>query len=356
MAAACCVRATLRTLAGFGVLARRAAPGCRPTAAPHAWSRCAPAPSPGVSFRYRPLGLLARQPSVRGAAPSCRPAAFPHARPRYAPASNSGRRLSSRASADLYGVLGVERRASADEIKRAYYREAKRCHPDLNRSREAALRFRQVAEAYEILHDPRKRGLYDLGGYRAAAGGGAQQGGFDGIDPMHVFRSVWRDFGLDDIEVYFARVAQEGTAALSAAADGRRDFGPARRFASEHRGLLFTTVVPLLLVLRYPAAAFAAARGGLLAGLALVRFIPADLRYRLIKDFWVGAIAYLNRAATEQAAARRPPAAGGGAGASQGGSRGAGERVAGPTRPPGGGGGAPAGGGGGGYGYGPRKR
>lgn len=62
---------------------------------------------------------------------------------------------------DLYGVLGVERDATAREIRRAYRCLARRHHPDLNPSPENSQRFAAVANAYEILRDPVRRGRYD---------------------------------------------------------------------------------------------------------------------------------------------------------------------------------------------------
>jgi molecular chaperone DnaJ len=65
---------------------------------------------------------------------------------------------------DLYILLGVQREASEAEIKRAYRRLARRLHPDINPGdREAATRFRQVVDAYEILVDPDRRRRYDSG-------------------------------------------------------------------------------------------------------------------------------------------------------------------------------------------------
>ena len=65
---------------------------------------------------------------------------------------------------DLYIVLGVQRGASAGEIKRAYRRLARRYHPDINPGdREAATRFRQILDAYETLIDPDRRRRYDSG-------------------------------------------------------------------------------------------------------------------------------------------------------------------------------------------------
>lgn len=66
---------------------------------------------------------------------------------------------------DFYIVLGVPREASAGEIKRAYRRLARRYHPDINPGdREAAVRFRQIVDAYETLIDPDRRRRYDTGG------------------------------------------------------------------------------------------------------------------------------------------------------------------------------------------------
>ena len=62
---------------------------------------------------------------------------------------------------DYYKVLGVERSASADDIKAAYRKLARKHHPDINREPGAESRFKEVSEAYEVLKDPEKRAAYD---------------------------------------------------------------------------------------------------------------------------------------------------------------------------------------------------
>jgi len=83
------------------------------------------------------------------------------------------------ANKDYYEILGVSKEANADEIKSAYRRLAKKYHPDLNKTPEAAEKFKETNEAYEVLGDDKKRSNYDQ--YGSADGpqfGGAGAGGF----------------------------------------------------------------------------------------------------------------------------------------------------------------------------------
>jgi molecular chaperone DnaJ len=77
---------------------------------------------------------------------------------------------------DYYAALGVQRGATGDEIKRAYRKLARQLHPDVNPDPEAQRRFAAVSAAYEVLSDPKKREIVDLGGDPLAPGGGGGAG------------------------------------------------------------------------------------------------------------------------------------------------------------------------------------
>lgn len=75
---------------------------------------------------------------------------------------------------DYYEVLGVARTASADEVKRAFRKKAKECHPDTNKSPDAEAQFKELGEAYDVLSDPNKRQVYDNYGHDGLKSGGYQ--------------------------------------------------------------------------------------------------------------------------------------------------------------------------------------
>jgi len=71
---------------------------------------------------------------------------------------------------DYYKIMGIEKDAPQDEIKRAYRKLARKYHPDVSKEKEAEIRFKEVGEAYEVLKDPEKRTAYDQLGANWKAG------------------------------------------------------------------------------------------------------------------------------------------------------------------------------------------
>jgi len=92
---------------------------------------------------------------------------------------------------DYYEVLGVDKNASQDDIKKAYRKLAKKYHPDVSSEDKAEEKFKEVREAYETLSEPQKRGQYDRFGHSAnqqgQGGFGGGQGGFGDFDFEDIF-------------------------------------------------------------------------------------------------------------------------------------------------------------------------
>jgi len=91
---------------------------------------------------------------------------------------------------DYYEVLGLEKTASKQDIKKAYRKLAKEYHPDVNKAADAEDKFKEVQEAYEVLSDEQKRSAYDQFGHAGTSGFG---GGFEGFGGAQDFSGV--DFG-----------------------------------------------------------------------------------------------------------------------------------------------------------------
>src|SRR3954467_8334606 len=94
---------------------------------------------------------------------------------------------------DYYEILGLKKDASADDLNRAYRELAKRFHPDRNsHDEDATQKFREVAEAYEVLRDPEKRQRYDRYGHAGLEG--MQMPDFSSMDISSIFGDFFESF------------------------------------------------------------------------------------------------------------------------------------------------------------------
>ena len=93
---------------------------------------------------------------------------------------------------DYYEVLGIQKNATDEEIKKAYKKQAIKYHPDRNPgNKEAEEKFKEAAEAYEVLHDPQKRAQYDRFGFNGLNQNGFSGGGMDMDDIFSMFGDIF---------------------------------------------------------------------------------------------------------------------------------------------------------------------
>ena len=110
---------------------------------------------------------------------------------------------------DYYALLGVEKTASAEEIKKAFRHKARELHPDVNSASDAEDRFKEVNEAYDVLSDPDKRDQYDR--YGRVGGPGAAPGGYQYADFGDLFGGGG-GLNMEDLfSAFFGGVRGRGT-------------------------------------------------------------------------------------------------------------------------------------------------
>ena len=97
------------------------------------------------------------------------------------------------AERDYYEILGVHRGASDGEIKKAFRKLARELHPDVSRAPDAQERFREAAQAYEVLSDPERRATYDRFGHDGLRGRGFTPGDFDLGNLSDIFGAFFGD-------------------------------------------------------------------------------------------------------------------------------------------------------------------
>ena len=142
-------------------------------------------------------------------------------------------------SKDFYKVLGVSKEATDDEITKAYRKLARKYHPDLNKTKEAEEKFKDISEAYDVLNNKESRQKYDairqfgMGGARFAGGSGA--GGFDASGFSDIFGSMFGGTGMGGNG---SRIRFQTTAAIRISTTSSRCSAEPRARAQERMALV----------------------------------------------------------------------------------------------------------------------
>jgi molecular chaperone DnaJ len=113
------------------------------------------------------------------------------------------------ANTDYYQILGVSRGDSDEDIRKAFRKKAMEYHPDRNKNADAEDKFKEINEAYQVLHDPKKRAQYDRFGHPGVGGNGGFDRPFDGYDVFGGFGDIFDSF-FGDMSGRRAREPQRG--------------------------------------------------------------------------------------------------------------------------------------------------
>jgi len=166
-------------------------------------------------------------------------------------------------SVTYYERLGLKPPSDPREIKMAYFKRAKECHPDLHGDAKRE-EFQKLSEAYAVLSDPEKKRMYDASGYRESSSSRQQtyqqRNADEEMDEaLRQFWNVWMEFGVQD---YFDTIQRELQEAYNASTR-TGSIGPLYDFALRNKGVVLAVLVPTIVLFRFPFLAVAVGRFGL---------------------------------------------------------------------------------------------
>lgn len=182
-----------------------------------------------------------------------------------------------------YERLGITPPSNEKDIKLAYFKRAKECHPDLHGDKKKR-EFQELSQSYQVLSDPSKKAEYDLFGnqdvdtdhYGKESGGGTTSP-MEEREASEVFKAVFRELGvsqyLDDLEF------DVKSAYNKARTTG--DYQPFWNLLKERKGLVLGFLIPSVLILRSPWLAMAFFRGTMTFGMTVVQILSKSEQIRL---------------------------------------------------------------------------
>jgi DnaJ family protein C protein 7 len=142
---------------------------------------------------------------------------------------------------DYYAILGIEKGASDDQIKKAYRKMALKWHPDKNsetpeQKMEAEKIFKDVNEAYAVLSDKNKKAIFDSGGDPEGGNGGFSGFGGAGFDPTSIFQTFFGGGGEGGFGNIFSNMGSGGRVFMSGGMPGFSNFGESDRSSNGFSG------------------------------------------------------------------------------------------------------------------------
>lgn len=207
--------------------------------------------------------------------------------------------VASTDSGSYYDLLGVKNSASPAEVKKAYFKQAKTWHPDLNDSPDAKGMFQQINEAYSTLKDPARRKQYDIEIEESESSG--RSSGFrppnqhDGYNQAYSddnyqqtytdYRTQWDDAFVEfGIQEYFDNMYYRANNAVNLIKSDN-DWSEVKRFVQDHKIFFASVIIPLAALLRFPGLLVGALRGLFFLAYFINR-MPYQTRRRIARQIF----------------------------------------------------------------------